>query len=80
MPRAISYYFSLMSPWAYLGHSQLGAVARRHEVEIDYRPVNLMELFPQTGGLPLGKRHASRQRYRLMEMQRWREARDQPWC
>ena len=78
MPRAISYYFSLMSPWAYLGHSQLGAVAGRHEVEIDYRPVNLMELFPQTGGLPLGKRHASRQRYRLMEMQRWREARDLP--
>jgi 2-hydroxychromene-2-carboxylate isomerase len=37
-----------------------------------------MELFPQTGGLPLGKRHASRQRYRLVEMQRWREARDLP--
>lgn len=78
MPRAIQYYFSLMSPWAYLGHSQLGAIAGRREVEIDYRPVNLMELFPQTGGLPLGKRHASRQRYRLVEMQRWREARDLP--
>lgn len=78
MPRAIQYYFSLMSPWAYLGHSLLGAMAARHEVEIDYRPVNLMELFGQTGGLPLGKRHATRQRYRLVEMQRWREARDLP--
>lgn len=78
MPRAIQYYFSLMSPWAYLGHSMLGAIAARHELEIDYRPVNLMELFPQTGGLPLGKRHVSRQNYRLVEMQRWRDARDLP--
>ena len=78
MPRPIQYYFSLMSPWAYLGHAQLGAIAGRNDVEIDYRPVNLMDLVPESGGLPLGKRHPSRQRYRLVEMQRWREMRDVP--
>ena len=78
MSRAVTYYFSLLSPWAYLGHSEFGRIAERRDVVIDYRPVNLVTLFPETGGLPLGKRHPSRQKYRLVEMQRWREARDLP--
>lgn len=78
MARQLSYYFSLVSPWAYLGHAELGRLAAAHDVAIDYRPVNLMELFPETGGLPLPKRHPSRQAYRFMEMQRWREVRDLP--
>lgn len=78
MARNLSYYFSLVSPWAYLGHAELERIARARDVIIDYRPVNLMELFPETGGLPLPKRHPSRQTYRLVEMQRWRDARDVP--
>ncbi len=78
MARNLSYYFSLLSPWAYLGHAELGRIARAREVAIDYRPVNLMELFPETGGLPLPKRHPSRQAYRLVELQRWRDARGAP--
>jgi len=78
LARNLSYYFSLVSPWAYLGHAELGRIAAAHDVEIDYRPVNLMELFPDTGGLPLPKRHPFRQAYRFVEMQRWRDARDLP--
>ena len=78
MARNLSYYFSLVSPWAYLGHAELERIARARDVIIDYRPVNLMELFPETGGLPLPKRHPSRQALRLVEMQRWRDARDVP--
>lgn len=78
MARNLSYYFSLVSPWAYLGHAELGRIARARDLAIDYRPVNLMELFPDTGGLPLPKRHPFRQNYRLVEMQRWRETRDVP--
>jgi len=78
LARNLSYYFSLVSPWAYLGHAELGRIAQACDVVIDYRPVNLMELFPDTGGLPLPKRHPFRQDYRLVEMQRWREARDVP--
>jgi len=40
--------------------------------------VSLGEVFPHTGGLPLGKRHPARQRYRILELQRWREARGIP--
>jgi hypothetical protein len=78
LARNLSYYFSLVSPWAYLGHAELGRIAQTRDVVIDYRPVNLMELFPDTGGLPLPKRHPFRQDYRFVEMQRWREARDVP--
>ncbi len=75
MPRSIDYYFTLVSPWAYIGHDLFLATARRHGAAIVYRPVNLGEVFPNSGGLPLARRHPLRQRYRLVELQRWREKR-----
>jgi len=78
MRRSIDYYFSLQSPWAYLGHAAFHKVASDYECEIIYKPVLLTELFSETGGLPLAKRHPVRQRYRLMELQRWRDKRGLP--
>src|SRR5690606_12506333 len=78
MSRTIDYYFSLVSPWAYLGHAPFIDVARRHGVKVNVKPMSLASVFPETGGLPLGKRAPARQRYRLMEMQRWREKRGVP--
>ncbi len=79
MPQSIPYYFSIISPWAYiLATPNSTRIAARHGLAIDYRPVSLSQLFPETGGLPLAKRHPSRQRYRLIELQRWRERRDIP--
>ena len=43
-----------------------------------FRPVRIFELFEANGGLPLGKRAPARQRYRLVELQRWREERGLP--
>ena len=75
MSRQIDYYFSFQSPWAYIGHGPFTEVARRFAVRVNYKPVPLVDLFSETGGLPLAKRHPARQRYRLMELQRWREKR-----
>ena len=75
MSRAIDYYFSLVSPWAFIGHAAFMEIARRHELDINYKPVFLGRVFAETGGLPLDKRHPVRQRYRLVELQRWREKR-----
>lgn len=74
MSRTINYYFSLISPWAYLGSGRLHAMARQHGAGIVYKPVPLLEVFKETGGLPLGQRPPARRAYRLMEMQRWRDA------
>ena len=75
MSRIIDYWFSLASPWAFLGHQPFLDLAKAHDVAVRYRPVDLGEVFPYTGGLPLPKRHPARQRYRILELQRWREMR-----
>jgi 2-hydroxychromene-2-carboxylate isomerase len=75
---AVDYYFSLLSPYAYLGHAALLSVARESGARVVYRPVRVFELFAANGGLPLGQRAPARQRYRLVELQRWREQRGLP--
>jgi 2-hydroxychromene-2-carboxylate isomerase len=75
MSRQIDYYFSLSSPWAYIGHKAFRDVVATHGVKVNHKPVVLVELFSETGGLPLVRRHPVRQRYRMMELQRWRDKR-----
>ncbi|MFC3550938.1 2-hydroxychromene-2-carboxylate isomerase [Lysobacter cavernae] len=74
----VDYYFSLLSPYAYLGHAAVLDVARETGATLAYRPVRIFELFDANGGLPLGQRAPARQRYRLVELQRWREQRGVP--
>lgn len=75
MSRTIDYFFSLHSPWAYLGHEPFMAIVARHGLSVNYKPVFLGNVFDQTGGLPLARRHPVRQAYRMFELQRWREKR-----
>jgi 2-hydroxychromene-2-carboxylate isomerase len=75
MPRQIDYYFSLQSPWAYIGHKSFRDAVATYDLKVNHRPVVLVDLFSETGGLPLLKRHPVRQRYRLVELQRWRDKR-----
>lgn len=75
MPRQIDYYFSLQSPWAYIGHGAFREVVSTYDLKVNHKPVLLLDLFSETGGLPLGKRHPVRQRYRMVELQRWRDKR-----
>ena len=75
MGRRLTVYFSLLSPWAYIGHAEMLRLAAKHDLALDYRPVSLKEVFPESGGLPLPQRHPSRQAYRVVELQRWREKR-----
>lgn len=75
MPRQVDYYFSLSSPWAYIGNAPFHAAVKPYGVTIAYKPVPLGDVFSETGGLPLPKRHPARQRHRMLELQRWRERR-----
>ncbi|MBS7456053.1 2-hydroxychromene-2-carboxylate isomerase [Coralloluteibacterium stylophorae] len=75
---ALDYFLTCMSPYAYLGHRAFLALAQRQGVAVRYRPVRLLRQFEETGGLPLGKRAPARQRYRLLELQRWRAFRELP--
>ena len=75
MPCQIDYYFSLSSPWAYIGHKLFREVVATYGLKVNHKPVVLVDLFSETGGLPLVKRHPVRQRYRMLELQRWRDKR-----
>jgi 2-hydroxychromene-2-carboxylate isomerase len=78
MSRIIDYLFTLQSPWAYLGFDRFHEIATAQRVEVRYRPVQLVNVFNETGGLPLARRHPARQAYRLVELQRWRAIRQLP--
>ena len=67
----IDYYLGTISPWCYLAGDRLERIAREHKATITYKPVDLMQLFPRTGGLKPADRHESRKDYRLQELIRW---------
>ncbi len=75
MTRTITYYFTSSSPWTHIGHEPFLEVVARHALKVEYRPMPVPEVFARTGGLPLGQRPKQRQRYRLLELQRWRDRR-----
>jgi 2-hydroxychromene-2-carboxylate isomerase len=73
MATHIDYYFATISPWMYLGHERFVALARKHGATVAVKPMNVGEVFPASGGLPLSKRAPQRQAYRLVELKRWSE-------
>ena len=73
MSKEIDYYYSHVSPWSYLGAARLYKIAEAAGAKINFKPVNLGVIFPQSGGLPLGKRAPQRRAYRMMELKRWKE-------
>ena len=68
---AVDYYFAPISPYSYLGHERFTAIAQKHGAKVNLIPVDLMQVFPVSGGVPVGKRAPQRQAYRLVELQRW---------
>lgn len=71
MRRTVDYYLAPQSPWTYLGHQRFWNLARAAGVPIRLWPVDLGQVFPVSGGLPLPKRAPQRQAYRLVELQRY---------
>jgi 2-hydroxychromene-2-carboxylate isomerase len=66
----IDYYFTPLSPFAYLAGDGLEVIAAKHGATVAYKPVNAGRLMEAMGGLPVPKRHPSRQAYRLQELPR----------
>nr|WP_111300781.1 2-hydroxychromene-2-carboxylate isomerase [Paracoccus saliphilus] len=69
----IDYYLGTISPFSYLAGDRLERIVARHDAQITYKPVDLMQLFDRTGGIRPADRHASRMEYRGQELPRWAE-------
>jgi 2-hydroxychromene-2-carboxylate isomerase len=76
--KLVDYYFTPISPFTYLGHDRFVAIARQHAATIAVKAINLGDVFPVSGGLPLSKRAPQRQAYRLVELKRWSEYLNKP--
>src|ERR1700730_11594335 len=71
MSKLCEYYVTPHSPYSYLGHTHLVALAKQYGVQIVLKPFDLGKVFGVSGGLPLAKRAPQRQAYRLLELARW---------
>lgn len=66
----IDYYFSTLSPFAYLAAGRIEEIARERGATVTYKPLDIMALFPRTGGLPPKERHPVRMAYRSQDLPR----------
>lgn len=66
----IDYYFSTLSPYAYLAGTRLEEIAAKHGKSVNYKPLDLPALFLRTGGQLPKDRHPNRMSYRAQELPR----------
>ena len=66
----IDYYFSTLSPYAYLAGTRLEEIAAKHGKTVNYKPLDLPALFLRTGGQLPKDRHPNRMSYRAQELPR----------
>jgi carboxymethylenebutenolidase len=71
MTHHVDYYFTPVSPWAFLGHARFVQLLRDAGASVSVRPVDFGAIFPASGGLPLAKRAPQRRAYRLVELKRF---------
>jgi len=70
MAEHIDYYYTSTSPFTWFGQKALTELATKHGKKINYKPVNLMEVWKVSGAVAPPQRPPMRQRYRLLELQR----------
>jgi carboxymethylenebutenolidase len=78
MGQTVDYFLAPNSPWTYLGHGRLMAIAAAAGAQVRVLPMDLGKVFPVSGGLPLAKRAPQRQAYRLLELDRFRRVLELP--
>ena len=66
----VDYFFSIASPFSYLAVERFSSLIKKYNLEVVEKPFDLVgTVFSNTGGLPVPKRHPSRQKYRLIEIE-----------
>jgi 2-hydroxychromene-2-carboxylate isomerase len=78
MSKQVDYYFTAISPFTYIGHSDFLQLTSDTNTSVHYKPIKLREVFGHLGVLPVGERPKSRQAYRLLEIERWAKKRALP--
>lgn len=72
MPAIVECFYTLSSPWMYLGGPELSDIIARRAARLVLRPYDFREVVPANGGIPLRTRPQARQDYHARELDRWR--------
>jgi len=72
-PMEIDFFYDIVCPYAYLGSSQIEAIAERHGATINWHPVLLGGIFRSIGGqqVPMNAMSAPRARLNALDLQRF---------
>lgn len=68
--KTVEMFYSLSSPWAYLGYPRLLDIVARHRTALVLRPIKVVT---DNGGILLRSRPQPRQDYHALELDRWRK-------
>lgn len=71
MGQTVECFYTLSSPWMYLGAAQLRDILKRHGAALVLRPYDFRLVVKHTGGIPLLTRPEPRQDYHALELDRW---------
>ena len=66
----IDYFYSISSPWAYLGMERLKTLVHRHGVHLEPHLITIVE---ENGAIPVRTRPEARRKYFYKEVERWSE-------
>jgi len=67
----ITYFFSMNSPWTYMGSARFHRMAKQYHAQVAVKPAPFAQVLAATGGVPQPQRSPQRRAYRLMELRRW---------
>lgn len=71
MSLLVQYWFSVASPWTWLGSARFAQLARRAGARVEVLPIELGTVFAASGGRPFSERPEARRSYRQLELARW---------
>ena len=72
MTAHVDYFFSVASPWTFLGSQRFIDMAQRTEATVKVRPMDFARVMAAAGGLPYQQRPVQRASYRQDDLGRWR--------
>ena len=76
--RLVECFYSMSSPWMYLGGPQLSAIIGKYKAKLELRPYVFRLVVSHTGGIQLRTRPEPRQDYHALELDRWARLLDMP--
>lgn len=71
MNMQLQYWFSVASPWTWLGSARFASLVKQAGAQVEVLPVDLGAVFAATGGRPYQERPEARRSYRQLDLARW---------